>query len=134
VLRGLDLEREKEETAEIRAGAQTRYCTEGTRLGPNSSEAHLRLESGRIGAKNTQSGGNDPERTDNRLGKHYSRKFVVSCPRQHSCNTLRSSVGIVPNEQKKNIVFCIRHQCRKTTVLSCHRGLINTGVEKVSNI
>ncbi len=24
----------------------------------------------------------------------------------------------------------IRHQCRKTTVLSCHRCLINTGVEK----
>jgi hypothetical protein len=24
----------------------------------------------------------------------------------------------------------IRHQCRKTTVLSCHRCIINTGVEK----
>ncbi len=24
----------------------------------------------------------------------------------------------------------IRHQCRKTTVLSCHRCLINTGIEK----
>ncbi len=24
----------------------------------------------------------------------------------------------------------IRHQCRKTTVLNCHRFLINTGVEK----
>ncbi len=24
----------------------------------------------------------------------------------------------------------IRHQCRKTTVLTCHRFLINTGVEK----
>ncbi len=28
----------------------------------------------------------------------------------------------------------IRHQCRKTTVLSCHRCLINTGVEKMNNI
>ncbi len=28
----------------------------------------------------------------------------------------------------------IRHQCRKTTVLSCHRCLINTGVEKINNI
>ncbi len=26
----------------------------------------------------------------------------------------------------------IRHQCRKTTLLSCHRCLINTGVEKMS--
>jgi hypothetical protein len=26
---------------------------------------------------------------------------------------------------------CIRHQCRKTTVLSCHRCLINTGVDKI---
>jgi hypothetical protein len=25
----------------------------------------------------------------------------------------------------------IRHQCRKTAVLSCHRCLINTGVEKI---
>jgi hypothetical protein len=28
----------------------------------------------------------------------------------------------------------IRHQCRKTNVLSCHRCLINTGVEKMKNI
>ncbi len=28
----------------------------------------------------------------------------------------------------------IRHQCNKTTVLSCYRCLINTGVEKMSNI
>jgi hypothetical protein len=28
----------------------------------------------------------------------------------------------------------IKHQCRKTTVLSCHRCLINTGVEKMNNI
>ncbi len=27
-----------------------------------------------------------------------------------------------------NRTTCIRHQCRKTTVLSCHRCLINTGV------
>jgi hypothetical protein len=26
----------------------------------------------------------------------------------------------------------IRHQSRKTTVLSCHRYLINTGVEKMN--
>ncbi len=28
----------------------------------------------------------------------------------------------------------IRHQCQKTTVLSCHRCLINTDVEKMNNI
>ncbi len=26
------------------------------------------------------------------------------------------------------------HQCRKTTVLRCHRCLINTGIEKMNNI
>jgi hypothetical protein len=33
-----------------------------------------------------------------------------------------------------NGTVCIRHQCRKTTVLSCLRCLINTGVEKINNI
>jgi len=28
----------------------------------------------------------------------------------------------------------IKHQCRKMTVISCHRCLINIGVEKVNNI
>jgi hypothetical protein len=28
----------------------------------------------------------------------------------------------------------IRHKCRKTTVLSCHRCLINPGIEKMNNI
>jgi len=28
----------------------------------------------------------------------------------------------------------IIHLCRKTTVLSCHRHLINSGVEKMNNI
>ncbi len=33
----------------------------------------------------------------------------------------------------RNGTVHIRHQCRKTTVLSCHRCLINTGVEKMNN-
>jgi len=33
-----------------------------------------------------------------------------------------------------NGTVCIRHQCRKTAVLSSHRCLINTGVEKMNNI
>ncbi len=28
----------------------------------------------------------------------------------------------------------IRHWCKKTTVLNCHRCLVNTGVEKLNNI
>jgi hypothetical protein len=28
----------------------------------------------------------------------------------------------------------IRHQCRKTAVLSCHRYLFNSGVEKMKSI
>ena len=28
----------------------------------------------------------------------------------------------------------IRHQCRKTAVLSCYRFLINSGVKKMNNI
>ncbi len=33
-----------------------------------------------------------------------------------------------------NRIAHIRHQCRKTTILSCHICLINTGVEKMNNI
>ncbi len=29
---------------------------------------------------------------------------------------------------------CRIEQCRKTTVLSCHRCLLNTGVENISNV
>jgi len=29
-----------------------------------------------------------------------------------------------------NCTTCIRHQCRKTIVLSCHRCLNDTGIEK----
>ncbi len=28
----------------------------------------------------------------------------------------------------------IKHQCRKKAVLSCHRYLFNSGVEKINNI
>jgi hypothetical protein len=35
---------------------------------------------------------------------------------------------------RPNRTACITHQCRKMTVLSCHRCLINTGVEKMNYI
>ena len=33
-----------------------------------------------------------------------------------------------------NWTACIRHQCTKTTALTCHRCLINNDVEKMNNI
>jgi hypothetical protein len=35
---------------------------------------------------------------------------------------------------KNNGKARIRHQCRKTAVISCYRFLINSGVEKMNNI
>ncbi len=40
--------------------------------------------------------------------------------------------GIAHFKNANNRTACIRHQCRKTTVLSCHRCLLNTGVEKMN--
>jgi len=42
--------------------------------------------------------------------------------------------GNISNKISFNATPCIRHQCRKTAVLSCHRFLINSGVEKMNNI
>jgi len=36
--------------------------------------------------------------------------------------------------QSFNGTTCIRHQCKKIAVLSCHRFLINSGVENMNNI
>jgi hypothetical protein len=36
------------------------------------------------------------------------------------------------NEKEQHA--CIRHQCRKTTVLSCRKCLINSGVDKMNYI
>jgi hypothetical protein len=33
-----------------------------------------------------------------------------------------------------NGAACIKHQCKKTTMLSCHRCNVNTGVEKMNDI
>ncbi len=38
------------------------------------------------------------------------------------------------SENVSNRTACIRHQCRKAPVLSCHRFLINTGVEQLNYI
>ncbi len=42
----------------------------------------------------------------------------------------RFSLDIYVNNRYYNWRAHIRHQCRKTTVLSCHRCLINTDVKK----
>jgi hypothetical protein len=36
-------------------------------------------------------------------------------------------------KDRENRTEHIRQQCRKTTVLSCHRCLINTGIVKMNN-
>jgi hypothetical protein len=40
----------------------------------------------------------------------------------------------VPKSNDWNGTEHVRHYCRKTIVLSCHRCLINSGVEKMNNI
>ncbi len=40
---------------------------------------------------------------------------------------------LVSEKQPSNGTAHIRHQCRKTAVLSCRRFLINAGVEKMNN-
>jgi hypothetical protein len=39
-----------------------------------------------------------------------------------------------PALTRNNRIAYIRHLCRKTAVLNCHRCLINTGVEKMNHI
>jgi hypothetical protein len=48
-----------------------------------------------------------------------------------------AAVALDENFRKSLLLFInrtahIRRQCRKTTVLSCHRCLINSGVEKMN--
>jgi hypothetical protein len=48
---------------------------------------------------------------------------------------MKGPVGLLRSGQVSfNRTGHIRHQCRKTTVLSCHICLINTGVEKMNTI
>ncbi len=50
---------------------------------------------------------------------------------------VKKNVVLNPAERLKNSYnrrALIRHQCRKTTVLSCHRCLINTCIEKMNSI
>jgi hypothetical protein len=49
-------------------------------------------------------------------------------------NALTINIIIVPDFKKWTTGKHIRHQCRKTTVLCCHRCLINPRVEKMNNI
>ncbi len=59
--------------------------------------------------------------------------FFVAKPRRgqrlsefyKTCSVFTNFVNRAPH---------IRHQCRKKTVFSCHRCLINSGVEKMNNI
>jgi hypothetical protein len=48
--------------------------------------------------------------------------------------TPRVTFQIVGWLKERSWVVHIRHQCRKTTALNCHRCLINTGDEKMNNV
>jgi hypothetical protein len=48
----------------------------------------------------------------------------------HWCLLFAIYIGEMLMLAKANGTAYIRHQCRKATVLSCHRCLVNTGVEK----
>ncbi len=48
--------------------------------------------------------------------------------------TAERMLAVPDLEEKPTGTAHIPHQCRKTTVLSCHRCLIKTGVEKMNNI
>jgi hypothetical protein len=66
------------------------------------------------------------------LNKHASFSLI-------NVRRCKKIVSFARAEMMKNIVWNngtarIRHQCRKTDVLSCHRFLINSGVEKMNNI
>jgi len=57
--------------------------------------------------------------------------------KQESCTKtekLKTQTQNILKIQMANRTVHIRHQFRKTTVLSCHRCLINTGAERVNNI
>jgi hypothetical protein len=45
-------------------------------------------------------------------------------------NSATAEAGLIASNRKASI----RHQCRNTAVLSCHRCLINIGAEKMNNI
>jgi hypothetical protein len=65
-----------------------------------------------------------------------ARKPCISS-RTHDFNqsSMRCSDTRPNNMLIVNGTACIRHQCsRKTAALSCHRLLINSGVEKSNNI
>ncbi len=48
-------------------------------------------------------------------------------------NNVLSSIQML-QISTNNRTACFRHKGRKTTVLSCHRCLLNTGVEKMNYI
>jgi len=60
----------------------------------------------------------------------FKKRFYF--PKEHFCN--KNLQERVTPKFSINRTACIRHQCRKTTVLSCHRCLINSGVEKEQHI
>ncbi len=67
---------------------------------------------------------NAPPKQSDQIGHFLPVRLLLEA----KCNFYRGEVA------KRNITSCLRLQCRKTTVLSCHRYLINTSLEKMNNI
>ncbi len=66
------------------------------------------------------------------LTRHKLGHFVLSEKSFFSMNCLLFFNSFFIWLSKFNRTAHIRHQCKKTTVLSCHRCLINTGVGKMN--
>jgi len=50
---------------------------------------------------------------------------------QHMSTHMRQNFFSISSDKRAT---CFKHLCRKTTVLSCHKCLLNTGVDKINNI
>jgi hypothetical protein len=73
-------------------------------------------------------------RSSNRAFNFQMKWFKCQTAQIRQKKSLRSVKKVVPCKSvakySANRTARIRHRCRKTTVLSCHRCLINTGVKK----
>jgi hypothetical protein len=62
------------------------------------------------------------------------RDYYIKMTVREACTTIVLLALALALAGVINRTAHIRHQCRQTTVLSYHRYLINTGVEKMNNI
>ncbi len=68
----------------------------------------------------------------NRISGRVTRRLEKNT--QHSEKVDKTVAELKGAKNDLNGTAHIRHQCRKTAILSCHRFLINSSVEKMNNI